>query len=387
MQFASVIPLVVIVAADPKPGEEGTPEFERAAALVKQLGHPRFAVREAAARDLVELGATAVPALSAGTKSKDQEVRTRCEALLPQAKAAEWKRRADAYVAKPDEKHDLPLLAEWDTLIGKPDAGSRKLFAEMIRTNGGLLDAAAGDPKAVRDAVKARCRTVLNQVLVGREQVPASVGDLAALFFVHSRVENDRPTWVAERAEWDADHPTHLLANPAVGEALNARDVGPPLCRVIAAWAASRPADDQVSHQCFCLSVHEYPFPEAVPVLAKLAKDGKAQPLNVRAPAVSALGAVGDGPAQAALAELVSDSTPLFRMSGHELGDHALATLLQAQHKKVDDYGLSEIFECRFKSARTKGAAIPLKFLTFPNGDARKNGVEKWKAETAKKNK
>src|SRR4051812_36607789 len=109
--------------AAPKPGKEGTPEFDKAAALVKQLGHPRFAVREAAGMQLLEMGGSAVAALRAGTRSEDEEVRTRCTALLPQAKAAGWKKRAEAYLADADakEKRDLPLLAEWEKLTGKPD--------------------------------------------------------------------------------------------------------------------------------------------------------------------------------------------------------------------------------------------------------------------------
>src|SRR5688572_16695 len=89
-------------AAAPRPGEAGTPEFETAAALVKQLGHARYAVREAAARRLVEMGEAAVPALRGGTKSQDEEVRTRCAALIPEVRAAEWARRAAAYRADAD---------------------------------------------------------------------------------------------------------------------------------------------------------------------------------------------------------------------------------------------------------------------------------------------
>src|SRR2546423_364882 len=133
MRVTTLLLLSTAVAlAGPKPGEEGTPEHARAAELVKQLGHPRYATREAAAKQLVEMGPAAVPALLAGTNAADEEVRTRSIALLPQAKAAEWKRRAEAYLADAEgkQKHDLPLLADWEKVMGKPDAGSRKLFAD-----------------------------------------------------------------------------------------------------------------------------------------------------------------------------------------------------------------------------------------------------------------
>ena len=376
--------LAQTATAGPKPGETGTPEYEKAAALNKQLGHPRFAVREAAGKQLLEMGAAAIPALTAGTKSADEEVRARSLVLLPQARAADWKRRADAYLAHPDRKHDLPLLAEWEKLVGKPDAGSRRLFAEMLRADGDLLDRAAADPGGVPDAVKGRCREVLADVRVGGDQVKAPVGDLAALFFLHHRIGPDRPTWVAERAEWESDHPAHLLGNPGLTEALGSTELGPAIRRLVTAWAGSRPADDQVSHQCFCLAVHNTPFPEAVPVLIRLAKDSKAQPLNVRAVAIDALGRIGDGPARAALADLVTDHTPLSRNFRHRVGDHALATLLLVGKKDPADYGLTDVLTYRFRSAR-RGGPVAISFRTFPDDEARQRGLRKWKDETAKK--
>ncbi|HKA06086.1 MAG TPA: hypothetical protein VKD71_02430, partial [Gemmataceae bacterium] len=150
--------------AGPKPGEEGTPEFEKATGLVKQLGHPRFPVREAAATQLVEMGHAAVPALRQGAKADDQEVRSRSAALLPPAKAAGWRRLADALLAKPEEKHDLPMLAEWDKLIGKPDTASRKLFASILRTDGDFLDQVAVDREKTAAFCEARSEAVLGQV-------------------------------------------------------------------------------------------------------------------------------------------------------------------------------------------------------------------------------
>src|SRR5262245_14799184 len=129
----AVLALVALPAAGAgrNPGDEGTPEYQKASNLVRELGHPRFLVRETAAKKLVEMGAPAVPALRAGAGSGDEEIRTRCAALIPQAKAAEWRRRTDAYLADTDgkRKHDLPLLAEWERLTGKPDASSRAMFA------------------------------------------------------------------------------------------------------------------------------------------------------------------------------------------------------------------------------------------------------------------
>jgi hypothetical protein len=119
-------------------------------------------------------------------------------------------------------------------------------------------------------------------------------------------------------------------------------------------------------------------------VLVRLAKDSKAQPLNVRAVAIDALGRVGDGPARAALADLVTDHTPLSRNLRHRVGDHALATLLLVGKKDPADYGLTEVLTCRFRSARRAGP-VEISFRTFPDDEARTKGVQKWKDEAANK--
>ena len=372
-----------LAGAGEKPGDVGTPDHKKAAELVQQLGHARFTVREAAARQLLEMGATAVPALTEGTMAADEEVRNRSIALLPQAKAADWKRRAEAYLADAagKEKHDLPLLGEFEKRIGKPDAGSRKLFAEMVRTNGDLLEKAATGQAAGAEAVKARSRVVLSQVETGQKQVKAQVGDLAALYFVSTLVGKERADFRG------GDHPAHLLANPGLADGLGAADLGPALRRIVVQWAESRPADDITSHQFIALAVRNKPFPEAVPILTKLAKDPKASVINVRALAVEALGKVGDADAKSALEALIDDKTTLLGgFNGTEmlLGDFAFAALLTAEKKKPTDYGVSTGISIGFKFA-AQGEVVMLTLHAFPTDAARHTGLKKWREERGKK--
>jgi hypothetical protein len=65
--FFLLVPETVLVA---KPGDEGTPEYRAATEIVRELGSPRFAVREAAAKELLELGDAAIPSLIAGSASR-----------------------------------------------------------------------------------------------------------------------------------------------------------------------------------------------------------------------------------------------------------------------------------------------------------------------------
>jgi hypothetical protein len=382
-----------LASAAPLPGEEGTPEFQKATELVSQLGSPRFPVREAAAKKLVDLGAAAVPALAAGAKSTDEEVRTRSITLLPQARAADWRRRADAYLADKEgkQKHDLPLLADWEKITGRPDAGSRQLFADMIRTGGDLLMAAAIDPKKAPQAIETRCRNLLPQVA---NQGPARFGnqpeqpkvhpaELAAVLFAHSRVSSSPAQWQTN------DHPGHLMGNPGIAEGIKDKEIGPAFRRVLVAWADGRPVDDYMSHQGFALSVRNNPFPEAVHALNRLASDKKAQSLNVRGVAIEALSKIADDPARKALAELINDPTVLFGGGGggigeFRLGDHALSNLITASGKKPSDYGMQEGITIGFATPGRQGV-VTMTFRNFPTDTARKDGIQKWKAEAAKK--
>jgi HEAT repeats len=382
MPASLLIAIAITLGAGPKPGEEGSADFEKATALVKQLGDARFAVREAAGKQLIEMGGLAVPTLTAGTKSTDEEIRTRCSALLPKAKAAEWNRRADAYLARPDVKHDLPLLTEWDRFIGKPDLGSRKLYAEILRTNGELLEQAAIGSVEGRTALTARCREVLARVRGDRQQLPAGIGELASLFFVHRRAVNGPAEWS------DSDHPSDLLGNPDLAEGIKAKDIGPAFRKVLVDWAEARPTDDVRCEQYFGLAVRDNPFPEAVPILSRWARSDKESRLNVRAVAFDALGKIGTREAKATLADLIEDKTLISKGNGNEmrLGDHALAALVASAGKKPEDFGLNSDLQVLFK---TPGQSQPAPFAvyTFPTNDARNRGLEKWKAETAKKDK
>jgi hypothetical protein len=153
--------------ADPNPKSLEVPpeELSKARELVQKLGSEAYAEREAAERELAQMGRLARPALLDGvTTDPDPEVRARCNTLLPKANAEEVKARLDSFVADAEGKydHDLPgwhrlravVRGEW-TMFGwthtaRPDAekAARDLFIEFMRAPGGrkLLAAVDGPP-------------------------------------------------------------------------------------------------------------------------------------------------------------------------------------------------------------------------------------------------
>jgi hypothetical protein len=113
-----------------------------AAKLVKDLGSPRFAVREAAEKKLAELGSKAKPAVAAGAKDTDAELARRCEGVLTKIRAAERKALVDGSGNWP-----APAGTRFKDIVGDTKE-ARELFAMMTEDDrwAALADAAAENP-------------------------------------------------------------------------------------------------------------------------------------------------------------------------------------------------------------------------------------------------
>ena len=380
--FVLLVVLPAMVVAAPKPGDEGTPEYRAAIELVKELGNARFNVREAAAKKLLEMCDTAIPALVAGTKSADEEIRNRSATLLPQVQATVWNRRADAFLADGERKQktDLPLLADWETMVGKLDAGSRKLFADMVRANGSLLELAQTDRKEAVAALAKRSSILLDTSRQKGKQVEAPAAHVASLLFVQ-KVLKDQPD---NSGASDRNKPLYLLANPSVAKALDAKDIGPAYRRLVVQWAESRPSEETMSGLFFALLTHRHPFPEANPHLIRLATSRTN--VQLRWVAMEALGKSKERDAVGKLTELLADKTAMYdnldnSNAGHEVRDCALAALISGLGKKLSEYGLTSFMVANFW-AGGEADTISLHLCGFKSAADRERGMKKWQAET-----
>src|SRR5262249_6650538 len=162
-----------------------------------------------------------------------------------------------------------------------------------------------------------------------------------------------------------------------------------PVRQLLIRWVEAQPAYSPVAKMQFAELARKKPFPEAVPVLAKLAKDTANRQLILRLLAVEALGAAGGKDAAAALAALVPDGTVMFRHGGTDgpegprFGEEALAASLILHGKKVEDYGLTGT-KIHFGPPVGKDN-IPMTVYGFRDDEARAKAIRKWEAEVAAK--
>jgi hypothetical protein len=205
------------VSPDPKTLVIPKQELSKARELVQQLGSEQFNEREEAERELAKMGRAARAALLEGVNNDpSQEVRSRCESLLPKATSLEMKARLEVFLADSEGKyeHDLPgwnqfrakTRSEW-TMLGHTwanrslDKASRAVFADLLSTpiNRQIVMAAGGSDSELGMIVAGRRQELYNQkygrtMLVGGGFVTTNAAarreptteDIAALLFAES---------------------------------------------------------------------------------------------------------------------------------------------------------------------------------------------------------
>jgi len=277
------------------------------------------------------------------------------------------------------QKHDLPLLAEFEKAVGKPDAAGRKLFADMVRTNGDLLELAATDPKGAREAHLIRAKALLDQLRRQPKPAKMDVADLATLLLV------DATTGADPGPGAEATVMLLYTFNATVGNI--GKDVGPEVRRLVVRWADVRWGLIKDPHyrivpDVFFQFVGQAKFPEIIPVLDKIARSREVRGWAVGA--VRLLALMDGEEAVAALEKIMLDKSLTFKAVGRDhrtrelrLGDYALAASLRRHNRKFADFALKGQEWIRWEEQEADG----YDFLEFASEEARTKAVQKWKDE------
>jgi hypothetical protein len=218
--------------APPPPKEKDAKPADDPADLVRQLGSPAFADREAAEQKLRSLGAKAKPAVLAGLASPDPEIARRCAAVRDHI-------RRDSL---------WPRFAE---LVGD-DAAGRDLFAAIVgsRRNAEVLEQAADDPAAAGKLYLARRTEIIaaTRVELGPGHYthkPPAAADVYGFLYLGTwpgtglaREQSERLAFLPEPGEWKRSG-AEIAKALAPGSPLAA-----PLRRLVVRWGEHRVEDD-----------------------------------------------------------------------------------------------------------------------------------------------
>jgi hypothetical protein len=380
LSLAAALAAGVAIAAPPVPKD--SPEYRKAKELVEQLGSKKYREREKAAAELVKMGRAAKDALNEGKKHTDTEVSDRCVQLLPQALALDLAFRVDRFLKDTDGKldHDLPLWKAYRDQIGSND-NARKLYAEMIKANGALLDSVVEEPDRLAERISVRV-VEMYQALYGNafggggfrggySPGAMNAAELCAVMFAASQ-----PAYKPSQPDWML---SNLYTQPTFTNPLKDVNGGAAYRKVFFHYLDAR-MDDNTLNQCAWV-LCQYKIPGSADVLAKAIKDGKATQMYTKANAMCCLGTVGGREHVKVFEPYLKDDTVVQqgfigrgRQGSIKVRDVALAMTIHLSGKNPKDYGFT---------AWTVYAGQPIQYglLGFGQDEDRKKAFEKWAAD------
>lgn len=369
--------------ADPSDqSAQAKPENRAAAELVGRLGADSFDQRQVAESELVVLGHAAKTALLDGLKSSDVHVRRTCRRLLDETLEADLRRRLDALLADHDGtgQHDLPGWKRFQETIGK-DSEARKLYVEMLKTEGGLLESFAAGGDAASLALQLRVRQVRSQVYartVQQRRLP-NISTLAAITFVASDPAVRGPATsllsnligLYQRKEF-ADKVKQSKPNDAVR-------------RVLGQFILSA-SDVNLARQTLQLAMTLKIKEPGLRLALRLLKDAPQQQHYSVVGAIGVVGVLGGKDYAAAIVPLLDDERQCgIRMVNNKrqatnVQDVAAAWLVRITGQNLDDYGLKDAKKW-FDSVRSNPAmCFSVSSIRFAKEEDRQPCLDKLRA-------
>jgi RNA polymerase sigma factor (sigma-70 family) len=337
--------------------------------LVRQLGSPSFALRQAAEKALAGLGARAAGAVRAGMGDANPEVARRC--------ATVWPRLWQTELARPDAErlagYTHPLWARFRKAAGD-DPGSRTLFAEMVADFNRFrrLEAAEADPEKALAAYTAELKQQDEAVERRRQKAMAATPPETGFysgFFIPKRGYPTRTETV-----------TALFLGTYPATARHVSHVGlytaspPALRRLFAAWLATRTDSEPIANGL--VNALLFTFPELLPVARAQAANDKLAP-RARGFALLAVACYGSSADLPMLEKAFADSRVYAggraeqRPVEVQVSDAAVAAALWLTGKEPADFGftLLEKYKWRGPHARAMAAQSVYGIIGFFQGD------------------
>lgn len=379
---ATAAPAAPPVNPDPRSLAVPTADQARAKSLVAKLGSPVYDDREQAQAALAGMGRLAVPALAeALAKSPSSEVRSRCQALYPRARAEELQARLAVFAADEAGKfeHDLPGWDRFQQITAGCGPAARAVFVEITTSAlGRELVVSDLSPQDLGQRIAARRQELYTRRFntarrPGEQPAEAPVVDVLALLIAETRIPSRHiPRTISATA---------VYTMPSFVSALAADTDRARVYRTLAGkWVATR---DEALLMTQALSVGTtLDLPETATLGARMMTTAGVTALS-KASAAMAVAKVGDPRHLPALESAFKDESVVggvvvagpagaVARGGRQLRDIALVAALLTSGQDPKEYGFDE--QAGLASARYQYTRWSL-----PTAD-RAAAFEKWAA-------
>jgi hypothetical protein len=363
------------IAADPP---KDTPDATK---LIKQLGSPRYQVREDAALKLTEMGRHAKAALLIGSQDPDPEIAFRCQRLLPIAVAADLKLRIDAFVADKagKEEHDLPGWKRFRELVGN-DAETRQVFIDMVRNSTDIFEIFELNPQDGHGHFARKCNEIIFGISNGTPvrsrngSQTLNATDMITIFFFGSDPEAAKAVpnkGLLGNILWQPGFQTTVKAENAQGKIMR---------KLFFTWVKAN-QEPQLLNQVLSI-VQQMNLKEGLEIAEGVATS-KVNAQFVRAQALLILGKMGEVEKhEKILQALLKDDTLVSNFNNGQfvattqIRDIALAMIIILRKQEPKDFGFEFVTHTSLKFAYY--------YLGFVDDKKRDEARKKWDEWVAK---
>lgn len=368
---------LLIVALSGARGEDAAPVARgdsHCSALVRQLGHEEFAVREQATAELLQIGLPALEALTYGAQDRDREIQYRSKRILRLVQKLDFERRLAGFAAgKKGPEYKLP---GWDEFrdVFEDTLEMRGLFVGMQKAEPDVMEAVANGPQGVGNVLAMRCLEIQqNQRYAGRD---VALENILALLFAAA----------GEQVTMDFQAESSLASlcyQPMVANAIKVADEadeltpgfveGAALRKLLGIWVQQ--GTGWTAYQGLTLAMR-YDLKEGLTPALEVVKNPGNQPY-IRQHGVLAIAKFGDKSHEPILESLLDDETQCSSQKAGEktyltqIRDVALVALLVLRERDPKEFGFDRIVENTTTVFMTNSVG-------FENDEERKIVFDKW---------
>jgi hypothetical protein len=360
--------------AEEQPAKPALSDPARVAALIKQLGHEEFALRESASEELTQIGLPAFAALEAAAGSPDREVRFRSQRILGLIRELDLQRRLDAFLSGKEQagEYALPGWARFKKTYGD-DSTTRQAFVDIQRADPELMKAVEDGPRQAAETLGQRAVQHQQAMQFGGGQL--SLPQIMSMLFIAAEEDITLSTQTMNMI-------FNYCNQQALRDALNGSKKEMPRKMI---GTIIRRSEDFSAYQAMMLASN-YSLPEGLIPATKILTQGNRVP-HYSQYALLTVAKLGDESHLPLVEKLLDEKAVVTRMQENnkmwdvQVRDAALATAILLTKQDLKDY-----FTGRSQSFPTDPQQIYFnpRLIGFQNEADRTAVQNKWKEYKAR---